>query len=113
MPDAPANGTGQGPYRKVLCLSLAYHEPGTAPLFSARDRERGTEAPAETLRGGVSADTSGRFALGSDPCGGAQREDNRRGEGSRGAVVREVPRQIEHLRGVNDIRIAVETGAVR
>jgi hypothetical protein len=25
----------------------------------------------------------------------------------------EVPRQIEHLRGVNDIRIAVETGSVR
>jgi hypothetical protein len=29
-----------------------------------------------------------------------------------GAVPAEVPRQIEHLRGVNDIRIAAETGAV-
>lgn len=30
-----------------------------------------------------------------------------------GALGGEVPRQIEHLRGVNDIRIAVETGAVQ
>ena len=30
-----------------------------------------------------------------------------------GTIAAEVPRQIEHLRGVNDIRIAVETGAVR
>src|SRR2546426_7172441 len=34
-------------------------------------------------------------------------------KGVEAAVVREVPRQIAHLRGVNDIRIAVETGAVR
>ncbi len=35
------------------------------------------------------------------------------GKGVEAAVGSEVPRQIEHLRGVNDIRIAVETGAVR
>jgi Replication-relaxation len=35
------------------------------------------------------------------------------GRGIDDAVTAEVPRQVAHLRGVNDIRIAVETGAVR
>src|SRR5216684_37642 len=84
MPDAPADGTGQVPHLKKFSLPVAHDEPGTAPLFPGCDRERGAEAPAEAFRGGVSADASGRFALGSDPYGGTQREGDRSGEGSRG-----------------------------
>src|SRR5579864_7991145 len=84
MPDASPNRAGQVPYRKKFSLPVAHHEPGTAPLFPGCDRERGAEAPAEAFRGWISADASGRFALGSDPYGGTQREGDRRGEGSRG-----------------------------